>query len=93
MTVRVERKGPVQVITMDRPERRNAFDGAMTRALDAALNDFEDDDDDLGLGNSSRKKAQASENGDAAAGAPQEEKAKAAEPERPGTFSAEVNRL
>ncbi|GAA4616945.1 enoyl-CoA hydratase-related protein [Saccharopolyspora hordei] len=44
MTVRVERKGPVQVITMDRPERRNAFDGAMTRALDAALNDFEDDD-------------------------------------------------
>ena len=48
-----------------------------------AHNDF-DDDDDLGLGNSSRKKAQASENGDAAAGTAQEEKPKAAEPEKPG---------
>ncbi|MDA3624685.1 enoyl-CoA hydratase-related protein [Saccharopolyspora sp. WRP15-2] len=44
VAVRVERKGAVQVLTMDRPERRNAFDGAMTQALDAALNEFEDDD-------------------------------------------------
>lgn len=44
MAVRVEREGAVQVLTMDRPERRNAFDGAMTQALDAALNEFEDDD-------------------------------------------------
>ncbi|MEB3369844.1 enoyl-CoA hydratase-related protein [Saccharopolyspora mangrovi] len=44
MTVRVERAGSVQVITMDRAERRNAFDGAMTEALDAALNAFEDDE-------------------------------------------------
>lgn len=44
MTVRVERTGAVRVITMDRAERRNAFDGAMTEALDAALNEFEDDD-------------------------------------------------
>lgn len=44
MTVRVERTGAVRVITMDRAERRNAFDGAMTEALDAALNAFEDDD-------------------------------------------------
>lgn len=44
MAVRVERKGAVQVLTMDRPQRRNAFDGVMTRALDAALNEFEDDD-------------------------------------------------
>lgn len=47
MTVRVDRTGSVQVITMDRPERRNAFDGAMTQALDSALNAFEDDDSAL----------------------------------------------
>ncbi|WP_406693293.1 enoyl-CoA hydratase-related protein [Saccharopolyspora sp. ID03-671] len=42
--MRVEGTGPVRTITMDRPEKRNAFDGEMTRALDAALNAFEDDD-------------------------------------------------
>ncbi|MER7014271.1 enoyl-CoA hydratase-related protein [Saccharopolyspora sp. NPDC000359] len=44
MAVRAERKGAVLVLTMDRPERRNAFDGSMTQALDTALNDFEDDE-------------------------------------------------
>jgi enoyl-CoA hydratase/carnithine racemase len=44
MTVREERRRAVQVLTMDRPDRRNAFDGAMTEALDAALNAVEDDE-------------------------------------------------
>jgi enoyl-CoA hydratase len=44
MTVRVERRDAVHLLTIDRPARRNAFDGATTRALDTALNDFEDDD-------------------------------------------------
>jgi enoyl-CoA hydratase len=43
MTVRVESRGAVRVLTIERPERRNAFDGALTVALDAALNVFEDD--------------------------------------------------
>jgi enoyl-CoA hydratase len=44
VTVRVERRDAVRLLTLDRPAKRNAFDGAMTEALDAALNDFEDDD-------------------------------------------------
>ncbi|MEU6644076.1 enoyl-CoA hydratase-related protein [Saccharomonospora sp. NPDC046836] len=47
MTVRVERRGAVHVLILDRPARRNAFDGEMTEALDAALNEFEDDDSAL----------------------------------------------
>lgn len=47
MTVRVERRGAVSVLTLERPERRNAFNGALTLALDAALNDFEDDESAL----------------------------------------------
>ncbi|MER8073013.1 enoyl-CoA hydratase-related protein [Streptomyces sp. NPDC094034] len=43
MTVRVESRDAIRILTIDRPERRNAFDGALTAALDAALNDFEDD--------------------------------------------------
>jgi enoyl-CoA hydratase/carnithine racemase len=42
--VHVERRNAVHLLTLDRPEKRNAFDGAMTAALDAALNAFEDDD-------------------------------------------------
>jgi enoyl-CoA hydratase len=45
VTVRVEVRGAVQVLTIHRPAKRNAFDAATTKALDAALNDFEDDDD------------------------------------------------
>ncbi|HLU58059.1 MAG TPA: enoyl-CoA hydratase-related protein [Pseudonocardia sp.] len=44
MTVRVDRRGAVRLLTLDRPEKRNAFDAAMTAALDAALNEVEDDD-------------------------------------------------
>jgi enoyl-CoA hydratase len=43
MTVKVERRGSVVIMTIDRPTKRNAFDGITTLALDAALNDFEDD--------------------------------------------------
>jgi enoyl-CoA hydratase len=35
--VRYERQGPVAVITMNRPEYRNAQNSAMTYALDAAF--------------------------------------------------------
>jgi enoyl-CoA hydratase/carnithine racemase len=47
VTVRVEVLGNVHLLTIDRPAKRNAFDGATTEALDAALNDFEDDDSAL----------------------------------------------
>lgn len=43
MPVRIDKQGPVAVLTLDRPDKRNAFDGALTAALDAALNVFEDD--------------------------------------------------
>ncbi|MFD6709549.1 enoyl-CoA hydratase-related protein, partial [Streptomyces roseolus] len=35
--VRYERRGPVAVVTMDRPEYRNAQNSAMTYALDRAF--------------------------------------------------------
>ncbi len=38
-----EVQGRVLVITMTRPEKRNAIDGEMTAALDAALNQLDDD--------------------------------------------------
>jgi enoyl-CoA hydratase len=44
MTVRVDRRGAVTVITIDRPEKRNAIDAATTLALDAAFTEFSDDD-------------------------------------------------
>jgi len=47
MTVHVDRRDAVTVITIDRPEKRNAIDGATTLALDAAFNDFADDDSSL----------------------------------------------
>ncbi|OZD13079.1 enoyl-CoA hydratase [Rhodococcus sp. 06-156-3C] len=47
MTVRVERRGPISIFTIDRPAKRNAFDAVTTEALDAALNEFEDDDSAL----------------------------------------------
>ena len=43
MPVHIDQQGPVAVLTLDRPEKRNAFDGALTAALDAALNAFEDE--------------------------------------------------
>ena len=41
--VRTERRDHVLVITMTREAKRNAIDGAMTLALDAALNELDDD--------------------------------------------------
>jgi enoyl-CoA hydratase len=44
-TVRVERRGPVTVVTIDRPEVRNAVDGATATALLDAFEAFEADPD------------------------------------------------
>jgi enoyl-CoA hydratase len=44
MSVRVEREGPVIIVTIDRPEVRNAVDPATAAALRAAFDDFEGDD-------------------------------------------------
>lgn len=42
-TVRYERQGPAAVLTIDRPERRNAVDAATATALRAGLGRFEAD--------------------------------------------------
>lgn len=42
-SVTTERRGPVLVVRMDRPARRNAIDATMTAGLDAALNELDDD--------------------------------------------------
>jgi enoyl-CoA hydratase len=47
--VRVERRGRTLVLTLDRPERRNAIDMAMARGIAAALDEL-DSDGDLGVG-------------------------------------------
>src|SRR6516165_10625454 len=47
--VTVERRGHVQVITISRPEARNALDGAAARALAAAADEL-DADGDLRVG-------------------------------------------
>ena len=41
--VRVERDGPVTVVTIDRPERRNAVDGPAADALATAFREFDRD--------------------------------------------------
>src|SRR5262245_9669385 len=43
--LRYERVGAAAVITIDRPERRNAIDNAAAEAFRAALREFEADDD------------------------------------------------
>lgn len=43
MTVTTERQGRVLVIRMERAAKRNAIDAATTAALDAALNELDDD--------------------------------------------------
>ncbi|MCP9954359.1 enoyl-CoA hydratase-related protein [Actinomadura madurae] len=40
MTVRTERRGPVEIITLDRPSRRNAVDAPTARRLAGAVRDF-----------------------------------------------------
>lgn len=44
MTVRVEHEGPVTVVTIDRPEVRNAVDGPTAALLADAFREFERDD-------------------------------------------------
>jgi enoyl-CoA hydratase len=43
--VRYEREGATAVLTIDRPGRRNAVDGATARALRQGFDDFENDED------------------------------------------------
>ena len=43
-TVRVERDGPVTIVTIDRPEARNAVDGPTARQLHDAFRAFDADD-------------------------------------------------
>ena len=45
----VERRGHVQVITINRPEARNALNGAAARAMAAAADEL-DADDELRVG-------------------------------------------
>ena len=42
-TIKIERHGRVGIVTIDRPERRNAVDAATARALYAAFKDFDAD--------------------------------------------------
>lgn len=44
MTIRREREGAVEIITIDRPEVRNAIDQVTTSALDQAFEELEGDD-------------------------------------------------
>ena len=43
MSVKVDRRGATAIVTLHRPDKRNAIDAAMTAAIDAALNELEDD--------------------------------------------------
>ncbi len=45
MTIRVEHDGPVTIVTIDRPEVRNAVDQPTAAALADAFRDFDADDD------------------------------------------------
>ncbi len=45
MTVRTERRGPVEVVILDRPEVRNAVDGPTATELAAAFRAFDADDE------------------------------------------------
>ncbi|MDA8366778.1 MAG: enoyl-CoA hydratase, partial [Actinomycetota bacterium] len=40
-----ERQGRVEVLTINRPEARNAINGAVSRAVATALDEIEADDD------------------------------------------------
>jgi enoyl-CoA hydratase len=44
-TVKLERRGRIQIITVDRVQKRNAIDSSITAGLDAALNELDDDPD------------------------------------------------
>ena len=47
MTVEYDRRGPVAVVSVDRPDRRNAIDDATAEALGDAWTRFDGDDDAL----------------------------------------------
>jgi enoyl-CoA hydratase len=47
MTVEYDRRGPVAVVTVDRPEHRNAIDNATAEKLGDAWGRFDEDDDAL----------------------------------------------
>src|SRR5512134_2603475 len=49
MPVLTERRGRALIVRLDRPEKRNAMNGEMTRGLDAALSTL-DDDPELWIG-------------------------------------------
>src|ERR1700731_3706740 len=48
MSVRFESRGAAAVITLDRPEARNAIDGHMAEAIEQALDRFEADEELMG---------------------------------------------
>lgn len=43
MSVIVERRGRIQIVTLSREQKRNALDVSITAGLDAAMNELEDD--------------------------------------------------
>ena len=43
MPVQVERQGEIVIVTLDRAAKRNAINAEMAKAIDGALNEFEDD--------------------------------------------------
>ena len=45
MNLLIENRGAVRVLTLNRPEKRNALDTALTRALLEALRATDEDDD------------------------------------------------
>ena len=45
MILKRERRGAVEILTLDRPEVRNAFDAALSVALYDALSELDGDDD------------------------------------------------
>lgn len=44
MTIRVDRDGPITIVTIDRPAKRNAVDPATAEALRAAFAEFATDE-------------------------------------------------
>jgi enoyl-CoA hydratase len=48
--VKLERAGALALVTLNRPERRNALDRAMVDALHAVLDELQGDESDIGVG-------------------------------------------
>ena len=49
MTVKTDKRGSIGILTIDRPEARNAIDGEAARGIEQALDAFEQDDDVHGV--------------------------------------------